>query len=255
MSLRDITPLVGCGPHHVICLHGWFGHSSGWGPMVQSLDTQAFTYAFMDVRGYGRRRGSGGPYSMAQVAQDVLALADELGWGQFSLVGHSMGGLAIQQVLAEAPARVRALVGITPVPANGVPFDEAGWTFFSAAAKDPGTRRAILDLTTGNRLTGTWLDAMVQQSLRSSDEEAFAAYLTAWAKSDCLDQVQGQSLPVLVVAGANDPALGPDTCKATWLQHYPQATLEVMDNAGHYPMDETPLALVTAMERFLRDVR
>jgi pimeloyl-ACP methyl ester carboxylesterase len=77
--------------------------------MVQHLDTAAFTYAFMDYRGYGERRGSDGPYTMAQIAQDALALADGLGWSQFSLLGHSMGGMAIQQVLADASARVQLL--------------------------------------------------------------------------------------------------------------------------------------------------
>ena len=237
----------------VICLNGWFGHARGWGPLMHSLDTQHFNYAFMDYRGYGARKGSGGPYTIAQIGHDVLALADHLGWQRFSLVGHSMGGLGIQQVLADAPARVQALVGVTPVPAGGVPFDEAGWGFFSAAAKDVGTRRAIIDLTTGNRLTGVWLDAMVKSSLTHSDVDAFDAYLTAWARSAFVERIQGQTLPVLVVAGEHDPALGPETCKATWLQHYPNARLEVMANAGHYPMDETPVALATVIEKFVRE--
>ena len=71
------------------------------------------------------------------IAEDTLALADQLGWNRFALIGHSMGGMAIQQVLADAPERVSALVGITPVPASGVPFDHSGWDFFSAAAGDP----------------------------------------------------------------------------------------------------------------------
>lgn len=254
MSTTLPVHTVGNGEHKVLALHGWFGHAQGWGPMVQHLDTQRFTYAFMDYRGYGARRGSGGPYSIAQIGQDALALADQLGWSRFSLIGHSMGGMAIQQVLAEAPDRVRALVGITPVPASGVPFDEQGWAFFSAAAGDVGTRRAIIDLTTGNRLTGTWLDAMAQGSMRHSDAEAFAEYLSAWARTDFADRIRGQQLPVLVIAGEHDPALGAETCKATWLAHYPQARLEVMANAGHYPMDETPIALVSTIESFLQTV-
>jgi len=37
----------------------------------------------------------------------------------------------------------------------------------------------------------------------------------------------------------------------TYLRRYAHASLEVLGNAGHYPMNETPLALVTAIERFL----
>lgn len=254
MNMRHDAQVIGSGPRKVLCLHGWFGHARGWGPLVQHLDPQAFSYAFMDYRGYGHRKGSGGPYTIAQIARDALGLADQLGWDRFALVGHSMGGAAIQMVLADAPARVQALVGLTPVPASGVPFDDAGWAFFSAAAGDAGTRRAIIDLTTGNRLTGVWLDHLVAQSLSHSDVEAFDAYLTAWAKTPFAERIQGNPVPVLVVAGEHDPALGAETCKATWLQHYPNARLAVMANAGHYPMDETPIALATAIEAFLREV-
>jgi pimeloyl-ACP methyl ester carboxylesterase len=253
MQTNDLAHVIGTGPRHVIALNGWFGHAQGWGPMVHSLDTQAFTYAFMEQRGYGRRKGSGGPYTFAQLAQDALSLADSLGWERFALMGHSMGGGAIQMVLADAPERVQALVGITPVPASGVPFDEAGWAFFSSAARDVGARREIINITTGSRLTGTWLDAMAQGSVAQSDEEAFGEYLTAWAKTPFAERIQGKTLPVLVVAGEHDPALGEATCRATWLQHYPHARLEVMANAGHYPMDETPVALATVIEAFLRE--
>ncbi|HUH39604.1 MAG TPA: alpha/beta fold hydrolase, partial [Castellaniella sp.] len=212
------TPLiVGNGPHKVIALHGWFGHGGAWQALTPHLDTQQFSYVFPDYRGYGQRRGSGGPYTMAQIGQDTLALADQLGWKRFSLIGHSMGGMAVQHVLAEAPERVRSLVAVTPVPAGGVPFDEQGWALFSAAARDAGSRRAILDLTTGNRLTGIWLDAMVADSLTQSDVDAFDAYLTAWAKTDIRARIAGHGLPVLVVAGEHDPALGEATCRATWL--------------------------------------
>ncbi len=252
--MPNTAQIIGSGPNKVICLNGWFGHARGWGPLLHSLDTRHFSYAFMDYRGYGARRGSGGPYTMAQIAHDTLELAAHLGWPRFSLVGHSMGGSAIQHVLADAPERVQALVGITPVPASGVPFDEAGWAFFSGAVNDAAIRKGIIDLTTGSRLTDVWLEAMARNSLAHSDLDAFEAYLTAWAKTDFAERIQGRALPVLVVAGEHDPALGAETCKATWLKHYPNARLEVMANAGHYPMDETPVALATLMETFLRGV-
>ena len=52
--------------------------------------------------------------------------------------------------------------------------------------------------------------------------------------------------------GANDPALNADVMRATFLAWYPDAELEVMANAGCYPMNETPVPLVTSMESFLR---
>lgn len=243
--------MVGQGPRKVIVLNGWFGHANGWGALTPHLDSSAFSYAFMDYRGYGARKGSGGPYTMAQIAADTLALADSLGWEKFALVGHSMGGQAIQHVLADAPERVRALVGITPVSAAGYPFDDKGWGFFSAAAGDRGVRRAIIDLTTGNRLSGVWLDRMTERSMTTSDPEAFGEYLAAWGKTSFVERIKGKSCPVLVVAGQHDPAIGEALCRSTWLSDYPNAQLEVMGNAGHYPMEETPIALATLVERFL----
>ena len=246
--------LIGSGPHKVIGLHGWFGHANGWGPFAQHLNGKDFSYAFMDQRGYGGMKGKGGPYTVEQIARDALALADHLGWQRFSLIGHSMGGVSIQQVLVAAPERVRALVALTPVSAAGVPFDEQGWQLFSAAGSDPQARRNIFDFTTGNRLTGTWLDAMVASTKAHSDDEAVAGYLPSWAKTSFVERVQDKKLPVLVLPGEHDAALSEDACRATWMQHYPHAELQVLANAGHYPMDETPIWLATVVEKFLAGV-
>ncbi|MEU8230667.1 alpha/beta hydrolase [Actinoplanes sp. NPDC048967] len=242
---------VGSGPVHVLALHGWFGSARGWGGLPGLIDGSRFTYAFPDLRGYGERRDVPGAYTIAEAAADMLAVADELGWDRFSLVGHSMGGIVAQRVLADAPDPVERLVGISPVPASGVPFDEQGWALFSGAAETPANRRAIIDLTTGNRLAGSWLDRMVRASLDGSDAQAFAAYLPAWARTDFSAEIAGNPVPVLVIAGEHDPALGEAAMRGTWLAHYPNARLEVLANAGHYAMDETPVRLVTLLDAFL----
>jgi pimeloyl-ACP methyl ester carboxylesterase len=54
-----------------------------------------------------------------------------------------------------------------------------------------------------------------------------------------------------VVVGENDLAVTADAMNETWMKHYPQGELEVIGNAGHYPMVETPIALATVVERFL----
>ena len=252
--MTDTYRTLGTGAHTVLCLHGWFGSSTGWGEDFCSvLDTDTFRYVFMNYRGYGERVDVSGDLTLEEIAHDALAIADELGADRFSVVGHSMGGGAAQRVLSLAPDRVERLVGISPTPASGVPFDDDGWGLFSGAAQEDGNRVAIIDFTTGNRLSQRWIDAMVRHSVERSTREAFGAYLNSWAKDDFSAEVSGNEVPALAVVGEHDPALGADTINATWMQTYPNARLEVMANAGHYAMFETPVALATVVERFLSE--
>jgi pimeloyl-ACP methyl ester carboxylesterase len=243
--------LVGHGARKVICLHGWFGSATGWGGWPELLDGDRFSYAFVDYRGYGQRKPVPGEHTMAELSGDVLELADALGWATFDVIGHSMGGKAAQRVLADAPDRVRRLVGISPVPAGEVPFDEQGWGLFSGAAQDDANRAAIVDLTTGNRLTRTWIDQVVAHSVEQSTREAFGDYLTAWSKTDFAAEVTGKQHPVKLIVGEHDPALGEGAMQQAILPMYPNGVLEVVPNAGHYAMFETPVALATSVEQFL----
>jgi pimeloyl-ACP methyl ester carboxylesterase len=243
---------IGSGPRTVLLTHGWFGSSTGWGPFVDHLDREAFTWVFTDVRGYGARRDEQGDQSLEETAADLLALADELGVARFSLVGHSMGGAVIQRVLAMAPDRVEALVGISPVGSMPTPFDDEGRALFWGATTSRDNRYAIVDFTTGSRNTPVWVNQVVDHSFEHSTEEAFANVLEAWANADFADEVRGRDLPVLVVVGENDPAIGEATVRQTWLPLFPNAELEVAANAGHYPMFETPVNLASLVGRFLR---
>ncbi len=250
MASSPVT--LGSGEHHVLAVHGWFGSAHGWGSLPDYLDGSAHTYVFMDLRGYGDRMGTGGKFTMEEAATDALALADELGWKRFSLIGHSMGGKVAHQVLLQAPHRLRKLVGVNPVPAAAVPMDEPTWALFDGAAGDPGNRAAIIDFTTGSKLTKTFIDRVVRHSLENSAVEAFGAYLPSWAKTDFSDQAAaGPSVPVKVIVGETDPALSAAVMEQTWLTYFPVAELQVLANAGHYPMFETPVALATSIEEFL----
>ena len=47
---------IGSGDRHVLAVHGWFGSARGWGSLPEFLDRSTYTYAFMDLRGYGGRK-------------------------------------------------------------------------------------------------------------------------------------------------------------------------------------------------------
>ena len=243
---------VGDGPHPVLVLHGWFGDARAFEPVETWLSHERFTYVFMDYRGYGGMRGAHGAYSIAEIAADTLALADALGWRTFSLVGHSMGGMAIEKVAAMAPDRVRALVPIAPVPCGGLPFDAARRALFERAADQLADRRTIINRSTGGRLPAAWVEWKAAYSTSCSSPHAFGAYFRAWADTDFTDEITGRH-PVKVLIGEHDPAFDAALMARTYLRRYPHATVDVLRNAGHYPMNETPLALVAAMEAFLLD--
>ncbi|MET8026323.1 alpha/beta fold hydrolase [Streptomyces avermitilis] len=244
--------LHGDGAHKVFAVHGWFADRAAYAAVLPDLDRTVFTYALVDLRGYGRAKDAVGAFTTAEAAADLVALADRLGWERFSVIGHSMGGAVAQRLLALAPERLRRIAGVSPVPASGLPLPADQWQLFTDAAHKPENRRAIIDVTTGGRRPGAWLDRMVTRSLADSDAKAFRAWLDSWAGEDFHAQVTGAGVPALAVTGALDPALSSALLQDTWMRWYPRGELRELPSAGHYAMDEAPLDLIHVVEEFLR---
>ncbi|WP_342251238.1 alpha/beta fold hydrolase [Sphingomonas sp. OTU376] len=241
----------GHGPTKAIAIHGWFNDHAAFDGLLPGIDPERFTIALPDLRGYGTQRGSGGPYDIATMAEDAIEAADALGWASFSVIGHSMGGKAALRVALDAPSRVERVIGVNPVWAGPAPFDPETFGFFRSAADDVGTRQAILDITTGERLPLVWLKTSAERSVAISDRDAFAAYLESWAGDDFAAGAAMIGCPVLVIGGAHDRGVPEDVIRATWLASLKDVRLVMLPEAGHYPMDECPLALARAIIGFL----
>src|SRR3954447_14831196 len=74
---------------------------------------------FFDNRDVGQSSMADGPYGIADMAADALALADHLGLDQFHLVGVSMGGAIAQEMALAAPERVDTLTLAVTWPGGG----------------------------------------------------------------------------------------------------------------------------------------
>ena len=144
---------IGSGQEKVLMLHGWFGDYSVWEPTFNSLDQDTFTYVFIDYRGYGKSKDLEGNYTMNEIAKDAISLINNLEWDVFHLIGHSMGGMAMQRVALdiEDKGRIKSMVGIDPVPACGAQLEGEFWELFEGAINNSENRYNILDFTTGNR--------------------------------------------------------------------------------------------------------
>jgi pimeloyl-ACP methyl ester carboxylesterase len=242
----------GSGPVRAVAFHGWFGDGAGFASALAGvLDPERFSVAFLDYRGYGAARSSPGPFDLNTIAIDAIAAADQLGWDHFSLIGHSMGGKAALRTALEAAGRVERIIGITPVWAGAAPFDADTLGFFRSTANSPDARAALIDLTTGHRLPGYWVRRIAEHSQDISTRHAFAAYLEAWALDDFADEASTIDVPVQVIGGAFDQGIPPDWIRASWQAALPHVSVEIIENCGHYPMDECAPHLGRLIGQFL----
>ncbi|MBO6519160.1 MAG: alpha/beta hydrolase [Rhodospirillales bacterium] len=246
--------VTGTGPEKVIVLHDWLGDRRNYDDARPYLDMKGYTYAFTDLRGYGGSVDKTGAFTAAEAASDTLALADYLGWQRFHIVGHSMTGMVVQRIAADAPERVISVIATTPVAANGMQTDKDTRGFLEGAAKDPAVMAKAIHALTGNRLADTWASFKVERAISSSTEAARLAYLDMFDKENFHGDVEGLDVPITVILGENDlPFFQPDYIKSTFGKWYPNLKIVVSPNAGHYVMQETPAFYASAVVSHLKE--
>lgn len=231
-----------------VYLHGVPTSSEDWCDFLERTGGLA-----PDLRGFGRS-GKGGhqPYSLDAYADFVERLLAERGVGPIHLIGHGWGAAAGLRLAERNPARIAKLVLIDAVPLlPGFRWPApvriwrrrlVGELLMGAATRGlmaRALRRGSVDGARAwppDRVARIWaqFDVGTQRALlrvhRETGGAELAAAGSALATLDC---------PALVLWGQRDPWLDPSWA-ANYAEHLPQATAELVPDAGHWPWLDRP---------------
>ncbi|MGO4326089.1 alpha/beta fold hydrolase [Cupriavidus sp. 2TAF22] len=243
--------LTGTGARKVMLFPGLLGTRDAFDDMLRWADLDAFQYVAVEYRGYGQARKERGLMTLREAVIDATRLADFLGWRQFAVAGHSLGALTAQMLAVALPQRVDAIVSIAGLNARGGSNDPQRLQTLQAAAESAQRRAELVAAGTANRYAAAFARAVVQASWDSIDAAAFASYARDASRTDISQQVEGSERPILVLVGEHDAVNTEAAARATTLQWYRDATVQVLAGAGHYPLLETPAATSAALESFL----
>ncbi|CCQ15965.1 3-oxoadipate enol-lactone hydrolase/4-carboxymuconolactone decarboxylase [Rhodococcus sp. AW25M09] len=225
------------GPHpdsDTVVLIGSLGSDrSMWNPQVGSLSASAHVLA-VDIRGHGQSPVPAGPYSIAELAQDVLTLLDSLALVRVHVVGLSIGGAIAQWIAIHRPERVRTLTLLCTSAKFGEPTQ---WTDRAATVRASGTS-ALADVALTRWFTAELLarDSDLAERHRrmiaDTPDEGYAACCEALSQWDSRADLTRISAPTLVLAGLQDPATTPEDLLVI-ADGIAGSTYRVLDPAAH----------------------
>jgi 3-oxoadipate enol-lactonase len=236
------------GPDHAPVL--LFASSLGtthamWEPQAAALRDE-FRVLRYDHRGHGGSPGPPGPYTIDDLAGDALALLDDLGIERATFVGLSIGGAVAITAALRQPHRFERLV-LASTAAHFPPPEQ--WTERAATVRAQGVE-AVADGALERWLTPeapAELRERLRAMLLSTPREGYAACCEALAGYDARGRLGALTMPVVAVAGADDPTAPPPALQAI-VDDVPDGRLHVIERARH-------ISSVERAEEFTRVVR
>ncbi len=219
-----------------------------WQPQLATL-RRHFRVVRYEHRGHGGSPVPPGPYTIAELGEDVLRLLDELGTGPVSYAGVSLGGMVGMWLAAHAPDRIAALA----VCCTSACFpDRAFWTDRAARVRAGGLA-PLAGQVVGRWFTPSFaahapaVPARFVATMSSSvDPAGYAGCCDAIAGMDLRPALPAVTAPTLVIAGSEDPAT-PPWHGAVIARAIPGARLRVIRGAAHLANVSQPGEVTAAL--------
>jgi 3-oxoadipate enol-lactonase len=221
--------------------------TSMWDAQVPELSRVARVVRY-DTRGHGESPVVPGPYSIDDLADDVIALLDRLSLDRVHYVGLSLGGMTGMRLAARSPERIDRLVVLCTSP-----FLEPaqGWLDRAATVREQGTT-AVADAVVARWYTQAFLASRTERvqaavaTVGATPAEGYAGCCEAIAAMDLRADLGSISAATLAIAGADDPATPPSHLEliASSVQ---DGRLLVVPDSAHLANDEQPGIITPAI--------
>lgn len=211
-----------------------------WDPQLEAL-SRRFRVVRYDRRGHGASPVPPGPYRLADLGADVVALLDRLGVDRAHFCGLSIGGLVGLWLAAHHPERLDRLVACCTAPAFPPPEQ---WHERAATVRARGTE-ALADAVVERWFTLGFAErhpdvvARMREELVATPAEGYAGCCEALADADLTDALAGIAAPTLALAGAEDPATSPEALQRI-ADGVKDGSLTVVDDAAHLANIQQP---------------
>jgi 3-oxoadipate enol-lactonase len=195
-----------------------------WDPQVPALAGDRRLIR-VDHRGHGESPVPAGPYSIAELAADIIALLDALGLDQVDYAGLSLGGMIGQYLASEHPERIRRLALLATT--SHFP-DPKVWEDRIAAVSEGGTE-STAEGTVDRWYTSAWSQAnpkwveRTKEMIRDTSDIGYLGCCQAIRDWDHTHRLEAITAPTLVIAGTADPSTPPDPHGDTLAERIPGA--------------------------------
>ena len=241
----------------LVLIHGMGFDRLGWQPVLGKLGRH-FRLVLMDNRGSGLSDRPADAFSVADMADDVLAVLDAAGLHRAHVLGASLGGMVAQEVAITHPERVDGLVLACTTPGwpRAYPMPAATARLIAATADLPV--EAAVRRHTENALTaGTvqhrpdLVDRLVRlQGSRPADRGILAAQARAGARYAGRLRQARILARTLVVHGDADTVVDPRNARLL-AERIPGAQLVIFPGLGHLLFWEDPPGFADTVASFL----
>lgn len=222
-----------------------------WTAQMPALSAR-FRVLRYDTRGHGQSSVPPGPYAIAQLGRDVVALLDHLELGRVHFAGVSMGGMTGMWLGVHAPERIGKLT-LANTAARIAPPDLWNARIEKVAA---GGMEAISDAVLARWFTPTFAArepatiAKMKAMMERTPAAGYAACCAAIRDMDQREAIAAIGAATLVIGGTHDAATPP--ADGRYLADTIRDARYVELPAAHLSNIETAPAFTAALDDFLR---